>query len=195
MGGVVLVLLGVGLQACLELDADSEGASAGAVSEQSPDASGAGAGGTGDAPEDGAAGETEPTLPPGHPGGVEEEAGIPTLPPGHPGGIGGATGIPCDETSAGGAGATGVIIASADPPAPGGLGLGVACEACASASCTSVFEACTSNPDCPLMLDCTNACAEPGGCWDGCLELYPGGVSDLTVLLECLASSCPICAV
>ena len=185
-----MVLLGVGLVACSELDSDSDGASAEAAEKQNANGSAAGAGGAVDALHDGADRKPEPTPPPGHPyvaggatGILEDETSA---------GAGGAIPASGDAPPAGEAGATGVSIASGGAPPAGGLELSSACLACASDSCSKPHESCISNPDCLLGLYCANACPD-AGCRAACIEPYPKGLSDLTALLECLASSCSMC--
>jgi len=68
------------------------------------------------------------------------------------------------------------------------------CDACLQSQCYSECAACTSNPDCLVLLDCIYNCYGDPYCEDDCTYYYAGGVNDLLALLGasngCIALKC-----
>jgi hypothetical protein len=88
--------------------------------------------------------------------------------------------------SSGGSGAdSGVCAAYADASA---------CDACAASSCCSELTTCLDDTACANLDSCETSCDGTTACITACQNQYPTGVSDLTLLFDCLSDRCTVCA-
>ena len=69
-----------------------------------------------------------------------------------------------------------------------------ACDACAASSCCPALETCIDNAACANLDGCEIGCNGSSACITACQGQYPTGQGDLTVLFDCLAGRCPVCA-
>ena len=71
-----------------------------------------------------------------------------------------------------------------------GLFQSLACDTCVSTSCCSENRACSNNPDCVALLQCTVPCAADQACIMDCQTLHPNGDTDYRALGQCVQTSC-----
>jgi hypothetical protein len=66
-----------------------------------------------------------------------------------------------------------------------------ACNTCLEASCCSQKAACSNNPDCFALVQCSSACpATDQACQTDCRSQHPNGAADDTSLSQCGAANC-----
>lgn len=88
------------------------------------------------------------------------------------GGIGGSGG-------SGGAGGSEICPGFGDP-----------CTGCLSTSCPDKYCNCSKNADCFAIFNCTSMCGGTDACLQGCLTMFPDGISDAFLVTDCAADLC-----
>lgn len=63
------------------------------------------------------------------------------------------------------------------------------CQLCLYADCPDEMNVCISNPECTALLECLDACEDPG-CENGCYALHPDGLADSGPVGECAQRAC-----
>ncbi len=63
------------------------------------------------------------------------------------------------------------------------------CQVCLYSECQDAMNVCVSNPECTALLECLDACENPG-CENGCYALHPDGFADSGPVGECAQRAC-----
>jgi len=67
-----------------------------------------------------------------------------------------------------------------------------ACKFCMDSNCCAEQSACAANATCVALIACQVHCLPTDtGCPDACVTQFPGGVTDVGGVTDCLQTSCP----